>query len=79
MICTEKKIIYIWPVFNKSDVLLRGNGKENLNNTVYSISHDELYHIQSKSEISRGNHTFCYFIKLGVATSKQTLQSTIPI
>lgn len=39
---------YIWPVFNKNDVLLRDNGKENLSNTVYSMSHDEIYGVQSK-------------------------------
>lgn len=70
---------YIWSVFNKNDVLLRDSGKENLNNRVYSMSHDELYHVQSVSEISRCNCTFCYSIKLGVAVSKQTLQSITPI
>lgn len=69
---------YIWPVFNKNDILLRDSGKENLNNRVYSMSHDELHHVQSISEISRCNRTFCYSIKLGVAISKQTLQSITP-
>lgn len=77
MICTEKSII--WPVFIKNGVLLRDNGKEKFNNTVYSMSRDELYCVQSISEISRCNHKFCYSIKLGVAISKQTLQNIIPI